>query len=114
MTSISVSTPGNVGGGVVDRVASPSSSMVRGILLAYLVLLHVVPISNMLGLGALVPGTVLVLVFSGLCIWLALTYAVMCIGAGAQRFSALDALIGIYALYCIASFFLYLQPGHPA
>lgn len=113
MTSISVNT-GNLDGAFADRVASPSSSLVRAILLAYLVLLHAVPMSNMLGVGFLFPGTVLVLAFSALCIWLTLTYAVMRFDAGAERFTVLDGLIALYAVYCIASFFLYLQPGHPA
>jgi len=113
MTSIQVGTLDRPGGGFGDRVASPSSSLVKGFLLAYLIALHAIPVANMLGLGSVFPGTIITLLFSAICIWLMLVYGVARIEAGGPLFTGLDGIIGLYAVYCIASFFLYLQPGHP-
>jgi hypothetical protein len=113
MTSIYAGEVDGSGGRFRDRVASPASVTVKRLLLAYLVMLHAIPIANMLGLGSILPGTLITLVFSGITIWLSLVYAGSRTENGGPLFTALDGLVGLYAAYCVASFFLYLQPGHP-
>jgi len=113
MTSIHVDALDRLGGGFGDRVGSPSSAAVKAFLVAYIVVLHAIPVANMLGLAEIVPGTLLTALLAAICIWLSLVYAVQRLEAGGPLFTLLDGLVATYALYCLASFFFYFQPGHP-
>jgi len=88
--------------------------MVRNVIILYLVVLHVIPIFTMLGLGALVPGNLLSAGMAAVTLWLTLIYALDRVQPNAETFTLLDGLVGAYAVYSLASFFLYFQPGHPA
>lgn len=82
-------------------------------LYAYVALLHVIPIANMLGLGRLVPATALQVLLAAASAVLTLGYAAERLRDGGPRFTGMDLLVSGYVVLSLASFVLYFQPAHP-